>query len=198
MKGIDIGDRISDLNKQGANISYMRNPIDSGIESYEDYEKHNKKFIPSWNAKGLISPFNESGIFGEDEYTEDEQSKFRELYASFENDVKEVFLEFEENGWYWKMTQDSISQYGYPAFNCQMFLRDGDWFGIEADIVLSGSMKDGEITWDMKSGENNEELASDFLTAIERLGETGVEFRFSFNTKGLSRLSSYIIIHGSV
>ena len=38
-KGVDIGDRISDMNKQGANIHYIQNPIDSGIESYEDYMK---------------------------------------------------------------------------------------------------------------------------------------------------------------
>jgi hypothetical protein len=37
----DIGNRISDMNKQGANIQYIQNPIDTGIESYEDYEKHN-------------------------------------------------------------------------------------------------------------------------------------------------------------
>ena len=43
----DIGNRISDMNKQGANIQYIQNPIDSGIESYEDFEKKNKKFIPS-------------------------------------------------------------------------------------------------------------------------------------------------------
>jgi hypothetical protein len=54
----DIGNRISDLNKQGANIQYMQNPIDTGIESYEDFEKHNKKFIPSWNLKHLLSPFS--------------------------------------------------------------------------------------------------------------------------------------------
>ena len=54
----DIGNRISDMNKQGANIQYIQNPIDSGIESYEDYQKHNKKFIPSWNLKHLLSPFS--------------------------------------------------------------------------------------------------------------------------------------------
>ena len=53
----DIGNRISDMNKQGANIDYIQNPIDSGIESYEDYERHNKKFVPSWNLKHLLSPF---------------------------------------------------------------------------------------------------------------------------------------------
>ncbi len=57
-KGTDIGDRISDLSKQGANIQYAQNPIDTGIESYEDFEKHNKKFVPSWNLKHLLSPFS--------------------------------------------------------------------------------------------------------------------------------------------
>jgi hypothetical protein len=60
-KGIDIGDRISDMNKQGANIQYIQNPVDTGIESYEDFEKHNKKFIPSWNLKHLLSPFSGEG-----------------------------------------------------------------------------------------------------------------------------------------
>ena len=53
----DIGNRISDMNKQGANIQYIQNPIDSGIESYEDYQKKNKSFVPSWNLKHLMSPF---------------------------------------------------------------------------------------------------------------------------------------------
>lgn len=56
-KGIDIGDRIPDLMKQGANIHYSRNVVDSGIESYEDYEKKNKTFISSWNLKHLMSPY---------------------------------------------------------------------------------------------------------------------------------------------
>lgn len=56
-KGIDIGDRIPDLMKQGANIHYSRNVVDTGVESYEDYERHNKKFVPSWNLKHLMSPF---------------------------------------------------------------------------------------------------------------------------------------------
>ena len=36
-KGTDIGDKISDMNKQGANIHYIHNPVDTGVESYEDY-----------------------------------------------------------------------------------------------------------------------------------------------------------------
>ena len=45
-KGVDIGDRISDLNKQGANIQYIKNPIDTGIESIEQYWKHNEPVKP--------------------------------------------------------------------------------------------------------------------------------------------------------
>jgi len=53
----DIGNRISDMEKQGANIQYIQNPIDTGIESREDYEKHNKKFVSNWNLKGMLNPF---------------------------------------------------------------------------------------------------------------------------------------------
>lgn len=53
----DIGNRISDMNKQGANIQYIRNPIKTGIESFEDFEHKNKKFISSWNTQGLTNPY---------------------------------------------------------------------------------------------------------------------------------------------
>jgi hypothetical protein len=59
-KGVDIGDRISDLNKQGANVQYYHNVVDTGIESYEDYEKHNKKFIQNWNLQGKLGPFSDN------------------------------------------------------------------------------------------------------------------------------------------
>jgi hypothetical protein len=56
-KGTDIGDRVPNMKKQGANIHFMHNPVDSGVESYEDFEKHNKKFKPGWNTRGETSPF---------------------------------------------------------------------------------------------------------------------------------------------
>ncbi len=43
-KGIDIGDKIADMENQGANIDYIRNPIDTGIETYQDYMYNNKDF----------------------------------------------------------------------------------------------------------------------------------------------------------
>lgn len=41
-KSVTIDDKISDMNKQGANIQYIHNPVDTGIESYEDYMSHAK------------------------------------------------------------------------------------------------------------------------------------------------------------
>ena len=56
-KGIDIGDRISNMGKQGANIQFIRNPIDTGIESIQDFDRGNKDFKPL-NLKHLKN-FNE-------------------------------------------------------------------------------------------------------------------------------------------
>ena len=42
--GGDIGDKIPDMNKQGANIQYIQNPIETGIETMQDYEASNKNF----------------------------------------------------------------------------------------------------------------------------------------------------------
>lgn len=46
-KGVDIGDKISDMNKQGANIHYISNPIDTSIESIEHYWKHSQPIKPT-------------------------------------------------------------------------------------------------------------------------------------------------------
>ena len=54
-KSTTIDDRIPKL--KGANLSHERNYVDSGIESYEDFERKNKSFTPSWNLKHLKSPF---------------------------------------------------------------------------------------------------------------------------------------------
>jgi len=56
-KDTDIGDRISDMNDQGANIHYMDNVIDKNIETFQDYEAKNKSFISGWNTNHIIDPF---------------------------------------------------------------------------------------------------------------------------------------------
>jgi hypothetical protein len=56
-KSTDIGDRISDMNDEGANLHYMKNAIDDGVETFQDFEAKNKKFITGWNFKNLTDPF---------------------------------------------------------------------------------------------------------------------------------------------
>lgn len=41
--GGDIGDKTSNAEKKAANVYFFRNPIQTGIESYQDYEKANRK-----------------------------------------------------------------------------------------------------------------------------------------------------------
>jgi len=60
-KGIDIGDKIADMSKS-ANILYIQNPIDTGIESYEDYMKHDKDI-------SFKAPFNEKNPLKNQEST---------------------------------------------------------------------------------------------------------------------------------
>jgi hypothetical protein len=57
-KSTTIDDRVPKL--KGSNLGHERNYIDSGIESYEDYEKKNKSFTPGWNLKHLKSPFKKN------------------------------------------------------------------------------------------------------------------------------------------
>jgi len=52
-KGTDIGDKIEDINNTTANIQYIRNPIDTGIETQQDVDRSNKKFEPNWNLKRM-------------------------------------------------------------------------------------------------------------------------------------------------
>jgi hypothetical protein len=55
-KSVTIDDELSKLDKQGANIQFSRNPIDTGIESIQDYEKSNKNFNKKHTFK-RIKPF---------------------------------------------------------------------------------------------------------------------------------------------
>jgi hypothetical protein len=54
-KSTTIDDRVPKM--KGSNLGYEGNVVDKGIESYEDFEKKNKSFTPSWNLKHLKSPF---------------------------------------------------------------------------------------------------------------------------------------------
>ena len=54
-KSTTIDDSIPKM--KGANLGYEGSTVDRGIESYEDFEKKNKSFVPGWNLKHLKSPF---------------------------------------------------------------------------------------------------------------------------------------------
>ena len=54
-KSTTIDDSIPRM--KGANLGYEGSTVDRGIESYEDFEKKNKSFVPGWNLKHLKSPF---------------------------------------------------------------------------------------------------------------------------------------------
>jgi hypothetical protein len=69
-KKTDIGNRISDMNKEGANIHWIQNPIETGIESREDYEKNGRKQVKHFKE------FNES--FKDSHEIEDELNKICE------------------------------------------------------------------------------------------------------------------------
>jgi hypothetical protein len=49
-KGIDIGDRTRDEYKNSANLNFISNVVDTGIESYQDYMKSNI----DWDEKNPI------------------------------------------------------------------------------------------------------------------------------------------------
>ena len=49
-KGIDIGDRTKHAYDNSANLHYNTNVVDTGIESYQDYEKSNL----DWDDKNPI------------------------------------------------------------------------------------------------------------------------------------------------
>jgi len=58
-KGTDIGDKISDMNKQGANINYIHNPIDTGILSYQKFTADNKKKFQTGLNVNHLKPFKD-------------------------------------------------------------------------------------------------------------------------------------------
>jgi hypothetical protein len=53
-KGIDIGDRTKDAYSNSANLHYNTNVIDTGIESFQDYEKSNI----DWDKKNPLKNKN--------------------------------------------------------------------------------------------------------------------------------------------
>lgn len=129
------------------------------------------------------------------------ESVEEQIYNQVLDTIRECFIEFEDNGWYWMtdITQPGISVWHMPNINCRMLKKEGEYTPSELRkeyIDWTGEIKsNGEILWDSKDLTNSDfgditegslvEEAEDFLTGIKRLqSETGLDFKFSYNNKG--------------
>ena len=141
------------------------------------------------------------------------ESVEKQIYKQVLDSIRECFLEFEDNGWYWIIDpssvygeeQPGISVYHSPQFNCRMMHKEEsdprNWTlnknPYEKNIDITGEIKsDGSINWEMNEDETDSEDGKDFLVAVKRIQqETGLDFRFSYNNRGGERR---IIIQGRI
>lgn len=141
------------------------------------------------------------------------ESVEEQIYKQVLDSIRECFLEFEDNGWYWIIDpssvygeeQPGISVWHSPQFNCRMMNKEEsdprNWTlnkdPYEKSIDITGQIKsDGSIDWEMNEDETDSEDGKDFLVAVKRLhDETGLDFRFSYNNRGGERR---IIIQGRI
>jgi hypothetical protein len=124
-------------------------------------------------------------------------NKWREFIDS----LIDIFEEFEDNGWYWssgskKGRNKSISLDFWPEFNCIMLNDKDDYIPAQKsyEVDYTGHFKSGEIIWNteyfnyIEKSDDIEKISEeleDFLVAINRLNDaTGVDFSFSYNSKG--------------
>ncbi len=140
-----------------------------------------------------------------------------QIYNQVLDTIRDCFLEFEDNGWYWiskAIYPDSegsgISVWNSPNFNCRM-LQKQDVYVPAKDrkeyIDWTGRItSDGKVIWETKDLTDNEikditegpilEEAENFLTAVKRIqSETGLDFNFSYNNRGGEKR---IIIQGRI
>lgn len=124
--------------------------------------------------------------------------------------VKHCFLEFEDNGWFWKEDITSGNWIKLPYFSFVMVHDEDvytparireyyiDWTGfISSDGNIDWSAKDisDENLKDINSGYLIEE-ANDFLVSVKRINqEIGLDFHFSYNNRGGDKR---IVINGRI
>ena len=128
-----------------------------------------------------------------------------QIWNQFMDSIKECFLEFEDNGWYWSSGSEHpnapkrFSLDWPPNFNCIM-LKDSHEYVPAQDrkeyIDWTGRItSDGEVIWDTKDltderfGDITEgpilQEAENFLVAVKRIHqESGNDFYFSYNNRG--------------
>jgi len=123
----------------------------------------------------------------------------QQIYQQVLDSVKDCFQEFEDNDWYWSegYSVDRLSYHPMPHFKYIMKEREDEYIHTNKKrFEFTGSMdSNGEISWEDKSGEENEEF-QDFMIALKRLQEeTGLDFKFSYNNLGGEKR---IIIQGRI
>lgn len=133
----------------------------------------------------------------------------------FNTTIKESFLEFEDNGWYWNVVTTggttTLSHEKFPRFKYFMTFTDRNkstWVELQrCDINCSGTIYlDGDIKWrtyvftdqrhsnKITEGPIFEEF-NDFIVAIKRIASDIGRFQFSYdNIYGYKR----IIIEGKI
>jgi hypothetical protein len=134
-----------------------------------------------------------------------------QIWNQFMDTIKECFIEFEDEGWYWSSGSEnpnsfapyqSIKRFSLeypPHFNCIMLKENDEYVPAELRkeyIDWTGRItSNGEIIWDTKELTNKEfgditdgpiyDRAEDFLTSVKRLqSESGLDFNFSYNNRG--------------
>jgi len=105
-----------------------------------------------------------------------------QIYNQVLDRIKECFLEFEDNGWYWisDVSYPGISIWKNPQFNCRMVHREEVYQPSDRRDLLdwTGEINsDGEITWEAK------ELKGHNLT---RISGNNRAFLFSKNEWSMS------------
>jgi hypothetical protein len=121
-----------------------------------------------------------------------------QIWNQFMDTIKECFIEFEDEGWYWSSGSENPNSFA-PHFRCIMLKENDEYVPAELRkeyIDWTGRItSDGEIIWDTKDLTNKEfgditdgpiyDRAEDFLTSVKRLqSESGLDFNFSYNNRG--------------
>ena len=83
------------------------------------------------------------------------ESVEEQIYTQVLDRIKECFLDFEDNGWYWikDVSYPGISVWQNPNFNCRMMPKEEVYQPSDRRDLLdwTGEINsDGEITWDTK------------------------------------------------
>lgn len=128
-----------------------------------------------------------------------------QIYKQVLDTIKDCFLEFEDNGWYWMtdITQPGISVWHMPNINCRMLKREDEYVPSELRdyIDVTGEIdSDGEIKYDTNEVNSDKsevhQEVEDFISSVKRIhSENGLGFNFSYNNKGGE---FRIIIQGSI